>query len=124
MSESARSSNPAESGGAGAPWGSSASPASAARPRLNAYTCKECGEAIVTVDRDEGVTPMMLACRATEGCQGRSFSSFYRVDPTLTPTWEWYTPGKRELRRMSPEMRDHIERGGLALRKITEADNA
>jgi hypothetical protein len=96
----------------------------ATRPRLNAYDCKACGGSIVTVDQDEGVTPMTLACRATEGCRGTSYSRFYRADPTLTPTWEWYTPGKRELRRMSPEMRDHIKRGGLALRKIEEASDA
>ncbi len=32
-------------------------------------------------------------------------------------TFEWFRPSPRALRQMSPEMRDHIKRGGLELRK-------
>lgn len=33
-------------------------------PRINVYTCRECGGHTVTVDVDEGVTPFMIRCRA------------------------------------------------------------
>jgi len=82
--------------------------------RINQYTCRTCGGVITTIDRDEGTTPMMLACRATRGCDGSMFSSMYRVAPYLTPEWEWYRPEKLP----KGEMRDYVEAGGLLLRKI------
>ena len=92
--------------------------------RLNAYRCDDCGRYTVTIDRDEGVTPMFLGCRAdgTEGgCKGRAVSLGYPKGPRpswAVPAWEWYKPGPIEMRGMSPEMRDHVQRGGLALRRI------
>lgn len=85
--------------------------------RINQYTCRTCGGVITTIDRDEGTTPMMLACRATKGCTGSMFSSMYRVAPYLTPEWEWYKPEKLP----KGEMREHVEMGGLLLRKIEAA---
>ncbi len=82
--------------------------------RMNQYTCRTCGGVITTVDRDEGVTPMMLACRATKDCTGSMMSSMYRVAPYLTAGWEWYKPAKLP----KGEMRDYVESGGLMLRKI------
>lgn len=82
--------------------------------RINQYTCRTCGGVITTVDRDEGTTPMMLACRATQGCTGSMMSSMYRVAPYLTPVWEWYKPEKLP----KGEMREYVEMGGLLLRKI------
>jgi hypothetical protein len=98
------------------------------RERLNAYRCDDCGRYTVTIDRDEGVTPMFLGCRAdgTEdyACGGRAVSLGYPKGPRpswAVPAWEWYKPDAAELARMSPEMRDHVQRGGLALRKIERA---
>lgn len=93
-------------------------------PKLNAYRCDKCGGNTVTLDVDEGVTPMFLGCRAdgTEtGCDGRAVSMGYPKGPApawAVPQWEWYKPAPIEMRGMSPEMRDHIQRGGLALRRI------
>lgn len=88
----------------------------------NLYRCQACGEAIVTINRVEGTTPFTLGCRATEGCTGRMTSSFYRLPPDAPePTWEWYRPGANKLRRLKrrdPATADHVERGGLLLRKI------
>lgn len=87
------------------------------KPRINQYTCQECGGVITTIDRAVGVTPFMLLCRATSGCQGSMHSSMYRVDQDLVPDYEWYKPKK--LPR-DPEMRDYIKRGGLEIRRIME----
>lgn len=89
------------------------------QPRLNQYTCELCGGVITTVDRDPGTTPMFLNCRATPGCTGRMVSSMYRVPSGLEPTHEWYKPDK--LPR-DPGMRDHVQRGGLLIRKIVPED--
>lgn len=70
--------------------------------RENVYVCDKCHGHIVTVDRDPGVTPMFLGCRATEGCDGQMVSSGY-PDPSKKPasigpaTWEWYRDGEREV---------------------------
>jgi hypothetical protein len=87
------------------------------RLTLNRYTCRECGGSIVTVDREAGTTPMLIDCK-TPGCTGRMGSSFYRVDQHSVPTWEWYRPGKAELKRLSDVEREHVKMGGLLLRKI------
>ena len=96
--------------------------------RVNAYKCDSCGRYTVTIDRDEGVTPMFLACRAdgTEDfkCNGRAVSLGYPQGPTpdwAVPAWEWYKPSRIEMHGLSPEMRDHVQRGGLMLRKIVRA---
>ena len=85
--------------------------------RINQYRCELCGGVITTIDRHEGVTPMMLACRATEGCPGTSWSRGYTVDQTLTPDYEWYRPAKLPKNH---EARQYIEMGGLDIRKIVK----
>ena len=105
------------------------------KPRINGWTCDTCGKTTYCVELDEGVTPMFLACRA-EGvdprdavCKGRGTSLMY---PDAAPPpyvlaavrWEWFRPSPRAVRRMEPGMRDHIERGGLDLRPLTDAGRA
>lgn len=91
-----------------------AEPEEMTTPRINQYKCRTCGGVITTIDRNAGTTPMMLACRATEGCDGTMFSAMYRVDPNLTPDWEWYKPAKLP----KGDIRDYVEAGGLLIRKI------
>lgn len=82
--------------------------------RTNRYTCGTCGGHIITVDRDEGVTPMFLNCRATPGCGGRMASEMYLVLDGEAPTHEWYRPtGKVKARD-----RDYVASGGLLIRPI------
>ena len=86
--------------------------------RLNRYTCSKCAGAIVTIDRDEGVTPFMLQCRATQGCRGSMYSSFYRgVDGA--PTYEWRKATPAEYAKASPGMREHFDNGGLDIHALT-----
>jgi hypothetical protein len=85
---------------------------------INTYTCPKCSGFIVTLDREEGVTPMMLRCRASKGCDGMMESAFYMADQTLTPSYEWRKPTKGEYLRMRTPMREHIDRGGLEIYPI------
>ena len=96
----------------------------------NAYYCETCGGYTVVIHRDDGVTPMFLACRAAgevETCQGRAVSMMYRdidsapANVPKEPAWEWVKPSKSRVRRIkkrNPAFAEHLERGGLELRKI------
>lgn len=88
--------------------------------KKNVYTCQECGDAFVTIDRDEGTTPFLTACR--RGCKALAQSSFYRVDQSLTPAFEWYRPKPEEVAALSPASRQHVEIGGLLLRPLHTKD--
>lgn len=86
--------------------------------KKNIYTCTApgCGAHIVTVDRDAGVTPFMIPCKIP-GCPGMMQSSMYRVfDQNMRAFWEWYKPPVIQL--LTPCERDHVEKGGLLLRRI------
>lgn len=96
-----------------------------ARPRypvgkLNRYDCQTCDGLIITIDRDKGVTPFALACRATSGCRGDMFSSFYQ-GATGKPTFEWRKPTPVEYAAGSVGMRAHFDQGGLDLYPINGA---
>lgn len=88
---------------------------------INVYTCKK-GHRTVTVDRDSGVTPMFIDCPHDECVNGGvlSFqlatSCMYRTDQSQTPSHEWYRPGDDET--LNPAEREHVDAGGLLLRKI------
>lgn len=84
--------------------------------KKNVYTCQRCGEKIVTIDLDDGVTPFMLTCRVTPDCDGSMQSSFYSSGcQFFTPSHEWYKPTDPPE---DPWERDHWERGGLFIREI------
>ncbi len=88
------------------------------RPRLNVYTCSA-GHQTVTIDRDKGTTPFMIGCvESGRLCNRDAMSSCYQVDQSLVPTHEWYAPTERQAKRLHPAERDHVERGGLLLRRI------
>lgn len=85
--------------------------------RKNAYECENCKSYIVTVDREPGVTPFMVSCG---NCGGTATSKFYRVHPGLIATHEWFRP--ETLDGLEGWERQHVEKGGLLLRKIGGQD--
>jgi hypothetical protein len=82
--------------------------------RKNQYTCDTCGKSVVTLDVDEGTTPFMILCRVTLHCQGMMRSNFYSCDQSLEHMLEWFAP--QSFKGYSPEMIEHIHKGGLDLR--------
>lgn len=90
----------------------------------NVYVCQSCGDTVVTIDSEEGVTPFMIGCKATPGCKGDMYSSFYAVDQSLNPEYEWYKPTSFD---QYPEgehreaMKRHVEDGGLEIRLVVES---
>jgi hypothetical protein len=92
--------------------------------RYNAYTCDTCEKAYLTLDLDNGVTPMFAPCFATQGCTGRAHSAMYpQGEP---PPWigepiiHWVKPSKEEFMDLPASLRDHVRQGGL-IRKATSA---
>jgi len=83
--------------------------------KKNIYRCEKCKRAIVTIDIDEGVTPFMIDCRATPGCNGFMRSNFYDCPPDFEATFEWFKP--KITLFYGPEMREHFRKGGLDIRK-------
>ena len=87
--------------------------------KKNVYVCQLCGGSVVTIDIEDGVTPFMIGCKSTAGCDGDMYSSFYSVDQSLSPQFEWYKPTIDQYPKEHQEaMRHHIENGGLEIRKI------
>src|SRR5216684_4480443 len=85
--------------------------------KKNIYVCDTCKGHIVTVDRDRGVTPFMIECKATASCKGLMQSSMYRVfDQNMRADHEWYKPIAPEI--VKPHLQPHVDQGGLLMRKI------
>jgi len=93
--------------------------------KKNIYTCPK-GHKTVTTDVDDGVTPMMLRCRQRDddgkhNCTEMASSQFCRLTPaeqTLPAEYEWFRPAS--FKGYSREMKEHLEQGGLELRKIAK----
>lgn len=115
--------------------------------KKNGYTCQGCGWRIVTVNVDDGTTPFMVGCenplptdgekekgraasgpiRFEKGCGAMMQSHFYRIPQDLEPSHEWHSPDERErkqMRRKGDPNLEHVERGGLLLRRISDRDMA
>ncbi len=91
--------------------------------RVNCYKCKDCNHITKTKDIDAGVTPFMHTC---ERCDGMAYSTFYTdIAPAQKPTQEWYRPSlietlKYRKKEFGESMLDHIFKGGLQVREITQ----
>lgn len=94
--------------------------------RINGWGCEECGEYTYVIHVDEGTTPFYLGCRATERCSGLGKSLFYPNTPPPQRVkdqvkWEWYKPKRKEYNSLSKDVMDHVDRGGVLIRDLTEA---
>ena len=98
--------------------------------RTNAYFCKSCRKVTITVDVNEGVTPMFIQCIYCKdmassfmyqlpGCMRFSYEGG-RMTP-LKADLEWYKPTKEEIKKLSKGEKEHVNKGGLLSRKRTDA---
>jgi hypothetical protein len=90
--------------------------------RRNAYFCTHCRKVTITVDIDEGVTPMFILCPY---CKGTASSFMYQVPGcmhfNIKADLEWYKPNERETLILSKSEAEHVFKGGLLSRKRTNA---
>ena len=84
--------------------------------KINIYECP-CKHRTITVDLLKGTTPFIIKCRE-DNCIEFARSYFYEVDQTLTPSHEWYKPNEKEYMSLEPATKEHVDMGGLLLRKI------
>lgn len=92
-----------------------------ARGEINGYRCDTCGRHTYIVHVD-GQEP------EANRCKGQGISLMYPPPPipahvVAAVRWEWYEPDLEELPRLDPlsgEL-EHVERGGLLLRPLTDA---
>jgi hypothetical protein len=95
-------------------------PSRSNKGRKNIFVCKVCRGHIVTVDADEGSTPLAIGCHATLGCTGKMASSLYNVfDQTIAAAYEWYRPGVLQI--LKPSEAAYVAGGGLLLRFVENA---
>lgn len=84
------------------------------RGQINVYRCEVCGFELVTINADNGVTPMFVRCRKP-GCKGTMCSAGYRVAVNPIPRMRWYRPKQDEYQRLDAGTREHVGMGGLLL---------
>ncbi len=91
----------------------------------NIYKCDKCGRQVVTIDLVMGTTPFMVPCSVfgDGGCSvGMAVSQLYPLEAQeQVAAFEWYKPEAGEMLRQSPQMREHIRKGGLLLRPVQPA---
>lgn len=102
---------------------------------INGWRCDRCTRHTYAVHVDAGVTPIFLACRA-EGvdprlaeCKGQAVSLMYPESPppahvVEAVAWEWYMPDATEAWYLDDDTREHVDKGGLLLRPLTDAGRA
>lgn len=92
--------------------------------KYNGYLCDTCESGFLSIDVDEGTTPMFSPCFATEGCEGQAHSMGYPAGPPPEvlgdPIIMWYKPDPSEYNTLDPELIIYAERGGL-IRKATKS---
>jgi len=96
---------------------------------INGWRCDRCGQHTYCIHVNDGVTPMFLACRASGrlgDCDGTGASLMYPGGPPPAHVieavqFEWYEPTGFEYRRLEPSAREHVDKGGLLLRDLTDA---
>lgn len=101
--------------------------------RRNAYYCRACKKITLTVDVDEGVTPMFILCphcncSATSfmyqlpGCLMFEYSEEKRCMIPSPVDYEWYKPDEKETLMLSKGEAGHVFKGGLLMRKRTNKE--
>jgi len=99
--------------------------------RRNAYFCNKCKRVTITVDVDNGVTPMFNSCihcgemassfmYQIPGCMRFGFKEGKMV--TLEADLEWYKPNGSELKKLPSYEKEHVNKGGLLCRKRTDRE--
>ena len=95
--------------------------------RRNAYFCNSCRRVTISVDVDNGVTPMFHPC---VHCKKMATSFMYQVPACLRYDFsngikvlpadiEWYKPDEREIIKLSVDENEHVKKGGLLSRGRT-----
>ena len=83
--------------------------------KKNLYICQKCDNHLVTIDMADGVTPFLTQC-PVPGCTGMAQSKCYKNFDAIyigEPTVRWIRPTNEQTKRLPPDLRDHVKKGGL-----------
>lgn len=93
------------------------------KDKKNVYLCRGCGRGQITLDVDDGTTPMFMPCLT---CGAMATSCMYNIpQPWLadfTPAIEWYRPDTND--GLTEGQMTHVARGGLLSRVVTHQEEA
>ena len=82
--------------------------------RRNIYLCDHCGHAMVSEERDKGVTPMFTEC---DTCGGQASSLMYACPQEILanakPAIVWHKLSEPELAVLPASVQSHARSGGL-----------
>lgn len=85
--------------------------------KKNIYLCPSCGHGFVSLDVDEGTTPFMTKClNCSDMAQSMCYAAPQEVLGRIAPALEWYLPSPNAVKKMSPAVKSHVEKGGLISR--------
>ncbi len=98
--------------------------------KVNAYVCYNLHVTVTTL-KDEGVTPMFIACPK---CMKRATSMMFEVNQESKPTQQWYKPTRDEIVEEAKaiaknfsgvtfldafnNLQDHVAKGGLLMKEL------
>lgn len=89
------------------------------RGTFDLYECRElstgksCGHSIITTYADKGVTPFVIPCPKCG--LSMSHTRTFRSVPPGTPVIKWVRPTYEQYVKLSPGLKQHVERGGLIM---------
>lgn len=98
--------------------------------KINVYICSKCGNRLVTIDRDHGVTPFKIPCEPcrnfnkailciTDPSYSMMTSCCYNCDQSEVPTHEWRLELPDNISKDNmPSCKEHLKLGGMFLFKI------
>lgn len=78
------------------------------------FKCHECGFSVITIERDDGITPYVLPC-LNKGCDSVMLSKFGKKAVVLgkSPDYELRFPTEDEYEKMSGKFREKVDNGYL-----------
>lgn len=86
---------------------------------IDIYECSNCGEELLTMYADKGVTPFTIPCILCNGTM--KHIKTVQGDPGTRRVLKWYRPSLEEtleINKRTPWMIDHILNKGLILEKL------
>ena len=88
-----------------------------------AYQCDKCGRQTFILQRDPGLVPSVMRCRALgeNACDGWMLIAGRRAPgrDAPKPTWQFYRPTGMDFARLSPQIKEIVAMGVLDDRELS-----
>lgn len=88
------------------------------RNTFELYECEKCTHKLVTTYAVKGVTPFTIRC--SECGMTMTHTRTFGSVPDYVPVVKWVRPTYEQYKKLSAGVQEHIENGGLMLKKEIE----